>query len=707
MDDPPLRSLPRSKNSQADFPGAVQGPRDEVEWDKDTTAEVPFLIEDQNLSYLFNDYDDIITSTSNMDVGPLSTSSHYTYPSASSQGHFPFSSASSAMYLPTHSYESPTRSLQGAPAIEFSQNRPDKAKVINKWSLDDPLDNTSELLRALKQMPEKENSKEEGFGLPWCLSTGQGPSHRYVGSSFWALSNTRVPDCDRLLEAQQARLYSKEFGDGSRAGFVKLLQSLPSKKLCDVLLRSFLLGVRPLLPLVHGPTLQAEYDTFWVRYNNDELRNQARNDLTDGSFLCLLWSVLYCGAVAASPSLLAEASIHVHHSSALLLHLRTKLEECLTLCKYAKLPTLNGLIASILARECDPEVDEILTAPAFVTQVMQAAMTLGLHSEEVIIMAYGEVEGEIARRVWYHIIYLEVLATLTSGSSLSHSSSEESYTTKIPQEFHDISIGLGRAILDTSNQYAQSSSAMLLAIGRFEMTRVMRKIVEQCYNHRIPAKEDLRNLIAELELFQRKIDVLIGRLQVRGTPEHGHISTQLLTADPLIHKWLYQDNPHEETVFNAYARIGLYMTKHHVLIFFNRQFLSGPDDHQTSTIWNHEMSLCCQFLRSYLNLARLPAFSPYQWLFPGKLQPLQQCMLVLTYLKEHPQNSDIQLLQHLISEVFDIFRAKDETDSNKDPLLYRSILTYEESWQMLHEMRGEIGSGAPSSLHQPQSTGAT
>ncbi|OBT81280.1 hypothetical protein VE02_10150 [Pseudogymnoascus sp. 03VT05] len=542
-----------SKFNQADLSMIVQQPRHEIEWAKDTTTEASFLIEDQDLSFLLNDHDDIFAATSSMDFDPHSISSYDTHSSVPSQSHVPFGCASFTTHLPKHSDEPLARDLQVGHAIEFSQKRANGAKVINKWALDDPLDNTAELLRALKQMPEN----GESSGLPWCLSTGQGPLHRYVGSSFWELSGTGIPDCDRLLQAQQARLYSKEFDDDSWAGFKSLLRSLPSKKLCDVLIQSFLLGVRPLLPLVHGPTLQAEYDSFWVRYNNDELQTRPNNYLADASFLCLLWSVLYCGAVAASPSLLAKASIHIRHTPALLLRLRTKLDESLSLCKFTKLPTLNGLIASILARECDSEVDEILTAPVFVTQSMLAAKSLGLHSEEVIIMAYGEVEGEIARRVWYHIIYLEVLATLTSGSSLSQSSNEELYTTKIPREFDDINLGLGRANQDGSTQNAHSSSAMLLSIGRYEMTRVMRKVVEQCYSNRIPSKEDMRNLIAELEQFQGKIDVLIGRLKVRGLPEHGHISTQLLKADPLIHKRLYNDNPHDETVFNAFARIVL------------------------------------------------------------------------------------------------------------------------------------------------------
>jgi hypothetical protein len=72
--------------------------------------------------------------------------------------------------------------------MDFRQNSVDKSKAIDRWAVDDPLDNTAELLTALKQIPEK----EEGFKLPWCLSSGQGPLRRYVGSGFWALAGNRV-----------------------------------------------------------------------------------------------------------------------------------------------------------------------------------------------------------------------------------------------------------------------------------------------------------------------------------------------------------------------------------------------------------------------------------------------------------------------------------------------------------------------------------
>jgi hypothetical protein len=395
----------------------------------------------------------------------------------------------------------------------------------------------------------------------------------------------QMADCDLLLQAQQLKFQSKKFDERCWTELSNVMRSLPSKKLCDVLLRSFLLSVRPLLPLVHGPTFQAEYDAFWSRYSRNAAAPRPEDAMKDASFLCLLWAVLYSGAVAASPSLFAEAQIQVRDTTAFLCRLKGKLDETLLLSKYTELPTLNGLVASLLAQECDPKVDEILTAPTFVSQTMQAARTLGLHREDAV-MARGEIEGEVARRVWYHILYLEVLATISSGSSLSYSTSEDCFSTCMPHEFNDASMGASRLSLDSTNRYAQTSTAMLLAIGRYEMSRVMRHVIEQCYNNRVPTKEDLGILVAEMEQFESKIDGAIARLEVRGIPEQGHISTQLLGANPLIHKRLYQDNPHEETVFNSLARIQLSMMKNYVSIFFNRQFLNQASNHQTSKIWS-------------------------------------------------------------------------------------------------------------------------
>jgi hypothetical protein len=68
------------------------------------------------------------------------------------------------------------------------------------------------------------------------------------------------------------------------------------------------------------------------------------------------------------------------------------------------------------------------------------------------------------------------------------------------------------------------------------------------------------------------------------------------------------------------------------------------------------MTNCVQSLRNYLHLAGLPAFAPYQWYCPGRLDAWQECMIVLSFLRNNPRTGRLrQLLLHVLSDVFDMF----------------------------------------------------
>lgn len=66
-------------------------------------------------------------------------------------------------------------------------------------------------------------------------------------------------------------------------------------------------------------------------------------------------------------------------------------------------------------------------------------------------------------------------------------------------------------------------------------------------------------------------------------------------------------------------------------------------------------------------------------------------MIVLTYLKCHPQNADSHLLRYLLSEIFDIFQADD--DNTNKTSMHKIIRKYEAPWQMLWQLRDEINAG--------------
>ncbi|KAJ5504557.1 hypothetical protein N7463_007431 [Penicillium fimorum] len=168
-----------------------------------------------------------------------------------------------------------------------------------------------------------------------------------------------------------------------------------------MLLESFLLSVKPLFPLVYVPTLLDNYEGIWEQGVTKSRANQGRG------------------------------GIQVQDSGVFIKQLKLMLERTLVLSHYTELPTLNGLITVLLAWECDPTTNDILAAPAFVSQAMHVARTMGLHQEEAIV-SRGVVEAELARRVWYYIIFLELYACIASGSTLSYGTQESSYSTQLP-----------------------------------------------------------------------------------------------------------------------------------------------------------------------------------------------------------------------------------------------------------------------------------
>ncbi|KAK6008848.1 hypothetical protein QM012_000751 [Aureobasidium pullulans] len=521
------------------------------------------------------------------------------------------------------------------------------------------------------------------------------PLRHRVHSPFWAFASNRDSDCDLLLRAQQSRKRSRTVDSRRWDDACKPLLSLPPKKICDVLLQSFLLSVRPLLPLCHGPTLQADYDSFWAALNRYRASKKPEEVEKFYDFLCLLWAVLFCGAVAASPAMFKEASIQIRDSRTLLSRLRAKLDETVQLVQFNEIPTLNGLISILLVEECDPDFDEITAAAPFAYKCMQAARTLNLHKEAVVAAKNG-VESELARRVWYHVVQLEVLATITCGVSLSYYSSEASFDTRMPRDIHDSELRAEKGSPKHFTAGVACSSAMQLAIGRFQLNRALRQAVEKCYSTRPPSETDLEELLADIGRYEQLMDHTISRLEVRGLPEQGHVSTKLLRADPMIHKRLYRDDPNEETVFNAFARIMLSMMKGYVSILVTRHFLSTATGDQRAKLWTSALSICTQFLRNYLHLAQLPAFSPYHWFCPGKIQPLQECMIVLTYLKECPQDDSNQMLSYLLDEVFDLFGTSDAT--SEGPLWPEPKQRYKAAWEVLQSLREEITSRKDSPL---------
>ncbi|KAI0503394.1 hypothetical protein F5B22DRAFT_662085 [Xylaria bambusicola] len=197
------------------------------------------------------------------------------------------------------------------------------------------------------------------------------------------------------------------------------------------------------------------------------------------------------------------------------------------------------------------------------------------------------------------------------------------------------------------------------------------------------ATETSETLDRYIAQFHDKLDDMISRLSASGLPEHGQIPSQLFEASAPNNPRLYGDYPRQQTVLISFARTLLSMMKYHISIVSGRM-LGSP--------WNSLIPNCILFLHNYLHVSQLPAFHPYRWLFPGKLQPLHECFVVLQYLKQPNQEHDVQILHNLLNEVFDIFKPRESGDESGaiEPWQRAACELYAAPWTILRQIHDDI-----------------
>ncbi|KAI0395694.1 hypothetical protein F5Y17DRAFT_184119 [Xylariaceae sp. FL0594] len=508
---------------------------------------------------------------------------------------------------------------------------------------------------------------------PQPQDSGNKSLHRPTGPAFWASlggsagGRSRLTDGERFRHVQQKKYLDRKFSGRRLSKLHQMARSIPPKASCDVLLQSFLIGVHPLLPLLDVETFLARYDDFWSQRSQERFLDRGEYDSARIPFLGLLWAILYCGAVA-TPSPLQDKSspLRTPVSEAFLARLKSKFNETLSLSCYHEVATLDGLVASVLVFECDPDIDGLVGGPLGLSRLVQVAQTLGLDSESSCNGAsQSEAERKTGRRVWKHIVHLQVMSTFTSGGPLPSQGGEIDADEGDRHELSD----------DMS-----SSTALILAAGRHEMTRTLRYVVNKFSDaHNETEAEKAEAIERHVAKFHNKIDDMIARLSARGLPEQGQIPSQLFEASSLRNSQLYGDFPRQQTVLNSFARILLSMMKHHISIVAGRM-LGVP--------LNGLMPNCILFLHNYLHASQLPAFYPYRWLMPGKWQPLHECFVVLEHLQQSGQGYDVQLLHYLLNEIFDLFEARGDSDESctMEPWQRAASDLYAGPWSILREV---------------------
>ena len=128
--------------------------------------------------------------------------------------------------------------------------------------------------------------------------------------------------------------------------------------------------------------------------------------------------------------------------------------------------TLPRLQSYVLFNTCRASQSEPLASFGFLPSAVRVAQALKIHIEGNSTTA---VDNDLRRRLWWHLIYLDAEASLLSGlPNLIH---EDDYTTEMPFELHDESIGTQQG----STSEHSASPMMLTMKSRWQWALQMRR----------------------------------------------------------------------------------------------------------------------------------------------------------------------------------------------------------------------------------------
>lgn len=352
----------------------------------------------------------------------------------------------------------------------------------------------------------------------------------------------------------------------SDAELFKLARLLPPEPICNAVLQSFLTTIHPIFPLFHIPTFRKDYNSFWQYRIESDYISSEDNLRKSAAFLPLLFAVLFGGIISAPSELLPRSLSEGHSRLKLKTHLRDITILALQICQFPRRSSLNSLTAFLIIHSCSVDEKEHMTGPEITRTALRASQDMGLHQDETI---YGldEMKCEFRRRVWRHILVMDVQSATSFGVPCS-----------ISEEYYDYRIG--RGVPDKN----VGSPAMLLAEGRYETAKVVRQILGGLHDMRLPTKSRLVELGKIVSTLKVRLDEMIMRIPAKGLPEKGFVSlgekesSTFPTGSP-AHK--VQNQP----AFNSWARIMLNMLSDSTFITLYQPYLKAEISTKLPGIW--------------------------------------------------------------------------------------------------------------------------
>lgn len=509
------------------------------------------------------------------------------------------------------------------------------------------------------------------------------------------------PECECILGGGKDKsflLQACNLKGITAKGSIEIFAGVPTEEQSHVLFRSYLSGVHSVMPLLPATLFMQKYREFWSWYYFNKDKDRVDLESLDIYCMPLMHAIWYAGSVSLSikglrrwfPQFTRAQLCASFHDNVIryLAHLSFPMR--------CYLPTLASflIILSIPGQEDDP-----MRTSSYLNIAIRSAQTMSMH-RNTVIDTLDPAEGEMYRRVWWHLLRLDIALAVSSAQTpmvvegyfdtRMVSEIKESHLKRPETEQYEREVGEKRRQPDAVDDPFSGSSSSHVSVfalvlkGQSIIAVAMRKIAEMHLGTKFITKTSLQEMNQMIHNAEGEVKALIDRIPTKGIPELGFLPIvpdlnrdqcsrivfsdsepelgQMPTDDEVafyagVHPGevppvLLKYHRHKINAFHKWARITLSLMLDRIHCVAYAPFLKDFKSNLWGSARQCALRNCHSYMRKFLSLAKDPELQPFRWTWPGLHQPMHASMIVLVDLYERPESVEAPRSRAMIDQVF-------------------------------------------------------
>ncbi|KAL8846692.1 MAG: hypothetical protein Q9221_008220 [Calogaya cf. arnoldii] len=398
---------------------------------------------------------------------------------------------------------------------------------------------------------------------------------------------------------------SSSFFFSSGQNVASLIDYLPSKIIANRLLAQYWLAVHPICRIVHRPSFQRRYDTFWT---DVEIGVEPT-----GSLQAVVFAALFSGVVSMSDNavLMAFGTSKKDLVDNFQMGTETALGRA-NVIRTTKVETLQAFVMYMIPL-CRGEISR--SHSALVGTALRIAECMGLHRDGTEY-GFGPVETHVRRLIWYHICFLDIRTCEAQGPR-PHIRSDE-FDTQFPLNVDDEEL----EAMDPPTMSASRWTDMTLTLIRMEANEMCRVVwVDQ---QRLQKKKiSLTAVLGKIENFRKMMKDKYLRYINDNIPVQ-HLGRQICEIVTLRMHIMVLHRYHNSVSYKIPDRL--------------RQII---------------ISSGTEIMERAITIETSPALSPWVW-YSSAIQQYHSALLLLMEIVAYPNRKEADRIWRCLDYVFEI-----------------------------------------------------